>query len=271
VDGSHHEGRLVNAATATGWLVAMVVVVAGGYATVAGRRVRGRVRSLSLSLSPTPALAPPAAAVAVAVAVRRGWHRSGRGWRLAGAAAAAGLVVGGMPLVGVSAGLVGWMLPRWRAASLHRRRVTALQREVPDVVDLLSVATASGLNLSLSVAAVGERGPPLLGTAFADAAREIDGGARIADGIERALAPFGDPVRPLATALLGSARYGTAFGPALDRLSVESRQLRRRHAEEAARRVPVKLLFPLVLLVLPAFVLLTLVPLLAGALRSLHL
>ena len=42
-------------------------------------------------------------------------------------------------------------------------------------------------------------------------------------------------------------------------------------AEEAARRIPVKLLFPLVGCTLPAFALLTVAPLVAGALRSLRL
>jgi tight adherence protein C len=54
-------------------------------------------------------------------------------------------------------------------------------------------------------------------------------------------------------------------------LATDVRADRRRRAEEAARRVPVKLLFPLVLCVLPAFALLTVAPLLAGALGSLRL
>ena len=45
--------------------------------------------------------------------------------------------------------------------------------------------------------------------------------------------------------------------------------MRRRRAEEAARRLPVQLLFPLVLCVLPAFVLLAVVPLLLAAVPQL--
>jgi tight adherence protein C len=82
---------------------------------------------------------------------------------------------------------------------------------------------------------------------------------------------LGEPVRPLVRALTSSERYGVPLRDALDRLAVEVRLDRRRRAEEAARRVPVKLLFPLVLCVLPAFALLTVVPLLVGAFRSLRL
>jgi tight adherence protein C len=185
------------------------------------------------------------------------------------AAAVAVLAVAGLSWIAAAAVAAGWGWPRWRLASVRRRRRDELRIELPEAVDLLTVATASGLNLPQAVAAIAARGPPRYAGAFREAADEIQRGGRVAEAVEAALAPLGDPARPLAAALLGAARYGTAIQPALDRLAIESRQLRRRLAEEAARRVPVKLLFPLVLLVLPAFVLLTLVPLLAGALRSL--
>ena len=75
--------------------------------------------------------------------------------------------------------------------------------------------------------------------------------------------------RPLVEALADHDRYGTPLGPVLERVSIDSRLRRRRQAEEAARRLPVTLLFPLVLTTLPAFALLTIAPLLVGPSRSL--
>jgi tight adherence protein C len=60
-----------------------------------------------------------------------------------------------------------------------------------------------------------------------------------------------------------------ALGPALERLGAELKLDRRRRAEEEARRVPVRLLGPLVACILPAFGLLTVVPLLAASLKAL--
>ena len=57
----------------------------------------------------------------------------------------------------------------------------------------------------------------------------------------------------------------------LDRLAADARDLRRRRAVEAARRVPVRLLLPLVACSLPAFALLTIVPIVVGALEALDL
>ena len=74
-------------------------------------------------------------------------------------------------------------------------------------------------------------------------------------------------LRGLADALLASDRLGAPVGPQLARLADEERAALRRRAEAHARRVPVKLLFPLVFLVLPAFVLLTVVPGLVAGLQ----
>jgi tight adherence protein C len=76
-------------------------------------------------------------------------------------------------------------------------------------------------------------------------------------------------LRPLTDALLASDRLGAPVGPVLARLAAEERTALRRQAEAHARRVPVRLLFPLVFLVLPAFVLLTVVPGLAAGLGRL--
>jgi tight adherence protein C len=90
-----------------------------------------------------------------------------------------------------------------------------------------------------------------------------------AEALDLVVESAGTKVRPLADALAAHDRYGTALVPALERLAVEARVRRRRQAEEEARRLPVVLLFPLVLTTLPAFALLTVVPLLAGSFGSL--
>ena len=71
----------------------------------------------------------------------------------------------------------------------------------------------------------------------------------------------------LLAVLAGSERSGTAAGPALSRLSAAIRARARRRAMARARRVPVRLLFPLVFLVLPAFLVLTVAPVVLASLR----
>lgn len=155
-----------------------------------------------------------------------------------------------------------------------RRREAAIADTVPDVIDLFAVAVAAGLNTRLALRAVAERAPP---GELAEALQRVDEdviatGARLADTIERLPADLGsEAVRPLVSAITDAERYGAALGPTLDRLADDARRTRQRRAEEAARRIPVKLLFPLVTCILPAFGLLTVAPLIAGGLRALRL
>jgi pilus assembly protein TadC len=79
---------------------------------------------------------------------------------------------------------------------------------------------------------------------------------------------LGDPVRRLIRLLLDMLD-GTDPGGIIEQIAVEARRDRQRRAEVAARRVPVRLLFPLVTCILPAFGLLTVVPLVAGSFQSL--
>jgi len=160
-----------------------------------------------------------------------------------------------------------------RRAPRHRAGAPAatVAAEIPDVIDLLSVAVTAGLNVRLAVEAVAERAPPgPLAKALASAAAEARRGDRLADALGDLPADLGEGVRPLAAALVDAERYGTPLGPTLDRLAADARRLRQRRAEEAARKVPVKLLLPLVTCILPAFGLLTVAPLIAGALAALR-
>jgi tight adherence protein C len=153
----------------------------------------------------------------------------------------------------------------------HRRRVdAALVNDLPDVVDLFALAVGAGCNVTLAVAAAAGRAPPSWRGELLHVVEAVEAGARVGDALSGLATALGDPARPLATALASSARYGAPLLPALERIAVDARLARRRRAEEAARRLPVTLLFPLVLCILPAFALLSLAPALAGALRMLR-
>jgi tight adherence protein C len=136
-------------------------------------------------------------------------------------------------------------------------------------VDLLLLCTSAGLSLPLAHPLVAERTPPPLGPALHAAHAAAAGGRARADAVLDALHPLGERTRGLSRVLVDHLRYGVALAPALERLGLELRLDRRRGAEEAARRVPVRLLAPLVTCVLPAFGLLTVVPLLAASLQAL--
>ena len=153
----------------------------------------------------------------------------------------------------------------------ERCRLAALAADVPDVVDLFVLAVGAGLTVPLAVATVGRRAAGPLGAELRRVCDDVALGRRLADALEDVPTRAGEAVRPLVAALVASERYGAPLSSGLERLAGEVRHDRRRRAEEVARRIPVKLLFPLVGCTLPAFALLTVAPLIAGALRSLRL
>jgi tight adherence protein C len=167
--------------------------------------------------------------------------------------------------------LVALLLPRLDARRRLRRRDAAIVDQLPDVVDLLRLTTHAGLPVGSAIAGIGARPGGPLGAALDTAGGLLARGAATGDVLATLLDACGPAVRPLVDALADHDRYGTPLGPVLDRVAIDSRLRRRRAAEEVARRLPVTLLFPLVLTTLPAFALLTIVPLLVGSFSSLSL
>lgn len=153
-------------------------------------------------------------------------------------------------------------LARWHRERHRRREAAALRAEVPLTADLLAMALAAGLTPYLALEVVARCGPPRVGRRLSGvlAARE----RRLVEALE-AEAGAWPPLAGVLQVLIDCERLGAPAAPGLSRLAVEGRAQARQEALVRARRAPVKLLFPLVFLVLPAFVVLTVAPvLLAG-------
>lgn len=160
---------------------------------------------------------------------------------------------------------------RHRLARVRRRRdlERAVADTLPDAVELLLLCCGAGIALPLAQPLVADHLPEPLGPALRAAHTATGAGLPRADGLHLELGRLGDRATALAHVLSDHLRYGVALAPALERLGLELRLDRRRRAEQDARRVPLRLLGPLIACVLPAFGLLTVVPLLVASLRSL--
>jgi Type II secretion system (T2SS), protein F len=152
-----------------------------------------------------------------------------------------------------------------RGRSARRRETAELERELPLAVDLLQVAVSAGSTPFRAVELTTRWGPPAVGAHLSAALDATHLGGSLADALERT-AEGVPALAPITTVVVTSDRLGAPAGPALTRLAHELRADLRRRAEARARTLPVKLLFPLVFLVLPAFGLLTVVPALLQAL-----
>jgi tight adherence protein C len=174
-------------------------------------------------------------------------------------------------LMSLPIGFAAARLPELALARRARRRQQRIGSRVADLAELLVATTGAGLNppLALKRSADVLEGP--LGDELRMAMRAVELGAPWRTVLDELAARTGDQsILRLVRAMGRSQRLGTPLASALHNVAEDLRTERRARAEELARRAPVKMLFPLVFLILPAFLLLTVGPVLLATLRTLH-
>jgi len=179
------------------------------------------------------------------------------------AATAAGPVAVG--LLGAGAMLVRHLAPI-RAAG---RRRAAIDRALPEALELLVLSVRAGLTPIQAVRDLVTFDEPAIGHAFAEVVRRTERGQPFADALAALPQHLGARAGGLADVIATSDRHGLPLGPVLDQLTDEVRSSRRRLEQAEARKLPVRLSFPLVACTLPSFVLLAIAPAVIAALSSL--
>ena len=166
---------------------------------------------------------------------------------------------------------VAWPVTARVAGRRAAARRLAMRRDAaPAVLDLLGAALLAGLNPHKAVLRVAERAPEVLQQDLGMAAAVLRLGGTPAAALRAAADRSGlDELRAAAAALEAAERWGAPPAEALAARAEALRSRARLHAEAEAGRAAVRLSFPLVLCFLPAFVLLTVVPTVAGSLRAL--
>ena len=174
--------------------------------------------------------------------------------------------VGGIGVLAATLGVLEWR----RRASL-RERTRLIERALPEVIDLLVLVIGADRSSSAALRDIGPRVPEPFRSELIGVTRRIDAGEPFADSVRRLRDRLGPSVSSVVYALTAAEIDGAPLQPALERAADEAHRRRRVRAEEAARRVPIMMLFPLVFCILPAFCLLTVVPILTGAVTDLRL
>lgn len=178
------------------------------------------------------------------------------------------LVVAGPFLTGAVLG-GAWMTVRARPVLAARARRRRIDREWPDALDLLVLTVRAGLTPRQAVETLITVAPPTIGSACAAVVHRAERGQTFADSLCALPEILGPAATGVADAMSSCERYGLPLGPLLDQLATDARAARRRLADADARKLPVRLSFPLVMCTLPSFVLLAIAPAVMAALSSL--
>ena len=145
--------------------------------------------------------------------------------------------------------------------SRAKRRINTIQRGMPDALDLMVVCLEAGLGLNATIARVGDERSTMkdaLGQEFAQVSMEMRGGRSREEALRALGARNGcDDLKALAALVIQSDRLGASMAQTLRSHADLLRTKRRQRAEEAARKLPIKMLLPLALFILPALFVVT--------------
>ena len=180
---------------------------------------------------------------------------------LAAVLAVVGLLLPGLLGVGALRGLilgplmaaVGYYMPEWTLRSRSAARQSQIRKALPDALDLMSITVEAGLGFDAAMERVArEMGGPL-GDELLRVVQEM----RLGKGRADALRDLGersdiDELRSFVLAMVQADIFGIAIARVLNVQAKEIRIKRRQRAEEEAQKLPVKIVFPLILCIFPA-------------------
>jgi tight adherence protein C len=177
----------------------------------------------------------------------------------------AGLVVGlmlaqllpftGFLKVGVVAllALTGYTIPSAAIAARASKRQKEIRKALSDTMDLLTISVEAGLGFDAALGQVVRNVPGPLSDEISRMLQEMQIGVSRTDALrhltERTEVPELDG---FVLSMIQADKYGVGIAKVLRSQSQELRQKRRQRAEETAQKVPLKLLFPTIFMLLPA-------------------
>jgi tight adherence protein C len=167
---------------------------------------------------------------------------------------------------------VGYMIPSLVLSRLIKKRQQRIENGLPDALDLIIVCVEAGCSLDQGILKTTEElelAHPDLASEMRNITTEVRAGKPRIEAFKNFAARTKvDDVRALVAMLVQTDRFGTSIAQALRTHAVTSRQKRRQRAEERAAKVGVKLVFPLVFFLFPAFYVVTLGPAVILFIRS---
>ena len=171
----------------------------------------------------------------------------------------------------LAAGIIGFILPQMvlgKMATAYRKR---LQDALPDTIDLLGIVLGTGLALDQAMNRVCDELQhiyPELASEFYTVTMQVRAGQERSKAFNAMVRRTGvEDIRSLSAMIIQSERFGTSLSQALSVYAKEMRKKRQLRAEEAVGKAGTKMLFPIVLFILPVLFVITLVP---AVIKTIH-
>ena len=183
----------------------------------------------------------------------------------------------GLNLVGGlgAAALIGFLLPKQILYRLVRRYRRKLQEALPDTVDLMGIVLGTGLGLDQAMMRVSDEMQyiyPELAGEFATVVMQVRAGQERSKAFDQFVRRTGvEDIKSLAAMIVQSEKFGTSLSQALKVYADALRTRRRLRAEAAVGKAGIKMLFPIVVFILPVLFVITLVPGMLSVMKDLKI
>lgn len=162
-------------------------------------------------------------------------------------------------------GGIGYFAPDGLLSGRAQRRQEAIQRALPDTMDLLTISVEAGLGFDAALAQVVRNVEGPLSQEIARMLHELQLGVSRADAFRKlADRTDVDELRAFVVSMIQANRFGVGVANVLRAQARELRMKRKQRAEQKAMQTPVKILFPLIFCVLPSLFVVVMGP---GAIR----
>ena len=159
----------------------------------------------------------------------------------------------GTRVLGLALIPLGFYLPNlWLSRRISARK-TEIVRALPDALDMLTVCVDAGLGFDAALLKLGEKWQNALAMEFTRMVAEMRVGVTRREALRNLVARCDVPdLSNFVAVLLQADELGLSIAKILHVQSQQLRMRRRQRAEQLARQAPIKMLFPLVLLIFPA-------------------
>lgn len=152
----------------------------------------------------------------------------------------------------VGAGLLGSFAPDLSLRNRATKRQQQIGLELPDTLDQITISVEAGLGFDAAMSRTARAGKGPLAEELARTLQDSQAGMSRSQALKRLLGRTDvDELRHFVLAIVQAENYGVPVAQVLRVQSAELRVKRRQKAEEKAMKIPIKVLFPLMMCILP--------------------